>query len=90
MGCRGVEGDIRIRRTKTIRSVLRSTNQTRRMSTVVRLIADYNEGVRQYEAALPYASGQWQEKLMRSRDLNLRIMADLRSINGFKRTNPRR
>ena len=48
------------------------------MKAVFDLISDYGEAVRQYEAALPCASGQWREKLLWHRDLNLRIIADLR------------
>lgn len=50
------------------------------MKAVFDLISDYGEAVRQYEAALPYASGEWREKLIWHRDLNSRVIADLRRL----------
>jgi hypothetical protein len=53
------------------------------MKTVLDLIGDYGAAIQQYESALPYASGEWRDKLLWHRDLNLRIIADLRRILSF-------
>jgi hypothetical protein len=53
------------------------------MKAVLDLIADYGAAVRQYESALPCASGEWRDTLLWHRDLNLRIIADLRRLLSF-------
>jgi hypothetical protein len=50
------------------------------MKGVLDLISEYGAAVREYERHLSRATGQWRVKLLWHRDLNLRIIADLRRI----------
>jgi hypothetical protein len=47
------------------------------MAAVQKLIDEYSEAIRLYEAAMPHASGASLENFRWHRDLNQRIVADL-------------